>query len=82
MVRVSTVAQQVRQLSGGLDHFEVEACTVGALLATLEQRHPGLGDWIDTQMVIAIDGELHHDALDTPLGPDAEVVLIPRIVGG
>jgi len=82
MARVSTVAQQVRELTGGLDHFDIDAASVRALIAALDARFPGLGALVSAQMAIAIDGELHHDALDERLAPDSEVVLIPRIVGG
>ena len=82
MARVSSSASAVRELTGGLAHFEVEAATVRALIAALEQRFPGLGELVSTQMAIAIDGEIHHDALAEPLAPDAEVALIPRIVAG
>ena len=53
-----------------------------ALLAALERRFPGLGEYVSDQMAIAIDGELHQDALGEHLGPDSEVVLIPKISGG
>jgi hypothetical protein len=33
-------------------------------------------------MAIAIDGEVHQDALGEPLRADSEVVLIPRIGAG
>lgn len=82
MARISTIAQGVRDLAGGADRFEIDAPTVRALLAELERRHPGLGEMIREQMAIAIDGEVHHDAVDEPLAPDSEVVLIPRIVAG
>jgi molybdopterin converting factor small subunit len=55
---------------------------VRALLAALEARHPGLGEHVRESMAIAIDGEIHQDALGEPLAADAEVVLIPRIGGG
>lgn len=82
MARVSTITQVVRDLAGGRDHFEVDAPTVRALLVELDRRHPGLGAHVREQMAVAINGELHHDAWDEPLGPDDEVVLVPRIVGG
>lgn len=82
MPRVSSAAGAVRALTGGLDHFEVDASTVRALLAALDARFPGLGELAREQMAIAIDGEIHHDALAEPLAADAEVVLIPRIAGG
>lgn len=82
MARVSSIAQAVRDLAGGQDQFEVEAASVRALLAELERRHPGLGTHVREHMAIAIDGEFHQDAWNEPLAPDAEVVLVPRIVGG
>ena len=82
MVTVRSNAQAVRELTGGLDRFEVEAANVRALLDALERRFPGLGELARTRMAIAIDGEIHHDALAEPLAPGGEVVLIPRIAGG
>jgi sulfur-carrier protein len=82
MAKVSSSAQAVRDLTGGIDRFEVEATSVRALIAALEARFPGLGGLVGTRMALAIDGEIHHDALAEPLAPDSEVVLIPRIAGG
>jgi len=82
MVSVSSITQQVRDLTGGLDSFELQATTVRTLIAAMEQRFPGLGTLVSDHMAIAIDGEIHQDALAEPIGPDSEVVLIPRIGGG
>ena len=43
---------------------------------------PGLSRYVARKGSIAIDGEIHHDALAERLQPDSEVVLIPRIGGG
>jgi molybdopterin converting factor small subunit len=82
VARVLTVAQSVRDLAGGRDHFEVDAATLHALVEQLDQRHPGLGAHVRQTMAVAIDGELHHDAWHAPLRPDSEVVFIPLIAGG
>jgi molybdopterin synthase sulfur carrier subunit len=82
MARVSSSASEVRALTGGIERFDVDADSVRALIAALEQRFPGLGELVSSRMAIAIDGEIHQDALAEPLAPDAEVVLIPRIAGG
>ena len=82
MARVSSTAQAVRNLTGGLDQLEVDATTVRALIMALDERFPGLGALVRERMAIAIDGEIHQDALAEPLAPDAEVVLIPRITAG
>jgi molybdopterin converting factor small subunit len=70
------------ELTGGLTAFDVEADTVRRLIAQLDARFPGLGAAVDGRMAVAIDGEIHQDAWTSPLAPDSEVYLIPRIGGG
>jgi hypothetical protein len=41
-----------------------------------------LGEFVQTRMALAIDGEVHQNAFAEPLRPDAEVFLIPKIGGG
>ena len=82
MVHVVAADSACRQYTNGMAEFDVEATTVRRLIAALEARHPGLGDHIVRRMAIAIDGEIHQDADDTPLAPASEVYLIPRIGGG
>ncbi len=82
MIRVSSITQQVRDLTGGLDTFEVEAATVRAMIGVLDTRFPGLGALISDHMSLAIDGELHQDVLNEVLAPGCEVVLVPRITAG
>jgi molybdopterin synthase sulfur carrier subunit len=73
---------KVRQFTGGLSEFDVEAATVRRMILALEDRFPGLGDHIQKSMAIAIDGEIHQDAWGAELKPDSEVYLIPKIGGG
>ena len=82
MARVSSIDSRVHELTGGLSHLVVEATSVRGLIGALEARFPGLGRHVEQQMAIAIDGEIHHDALAERLQTDSEVVLIPRIGGG
>ena len=82
MARVVSISSKVRDLTGGLDAFDVEAATVRGLIRALEARFPGLGDLVEQEMSLAIDGEIHQDAMAEPLGATSEVVLIPRISGG
>ncbi len=82
MAHVSSIAQAVCEFTGGLDHFEVEAETLRALLAACDQRYPGLGKYVREQMAVAIDGVLYQEGWGEPLRPDSEVVLIPKITGG
>ena len=71
-----------RRFTGGVSEFEVEANTVRRMIVELDRRYPGLGQQIDESMAVAIDGTIYQDAYMAPLGPDSEVVLIPKIGGG
>lgn len=53
-----------------------------ALMRELEARFPGLGDFVEDQMALVIDGEIFQDALGAEIGADSEIVLIPKIAGG
>ena len=82
MARVQSISSRVRDFTGGLEAFDVEARTVRALIRELETRFPGLGELVETSMAVAIDGEIFQDALGAELGEASEVVLIPKISGG
>ena len=71
-----------RRFTGGLTEFDIEADTVRRLVAELDRRYPGIGDWLDRRMAVAIDGEIHQDAWTSPLAPGSEVYFIPKIGGG
>jgi len=68
--------------TGGASEFDVDAATVRELITALDQRFPGLGDFVDRRMAFAIDGEIHQDAWFSPIGPQSQVWLIPKIGGG
>jgi len=76
------VGSECWPFTGGASTFDLEAATVRDLIAALDARFPGLGEFIDKKMAFAIDGEIHQDAWISPIGPDSEVYLIPRIGGG
>jgi molybdopterin converting factor small subunit len=82
MVRVTLACSDCRLLAGGVSALDVEADTVGRMIAELDRRHPGLGEQIRRRAAIAIDGEIHQDADGAALGATSEVCLIPKIGGG
>ena len=82
MPKVVIAGIAARRFTGGLSEFEVEANTVRRMITELDRRFPGLGQQIDESMAVAIDGEIFQDAYQTPLNPDSEIVLIPKIGGG
>ena len=82
MPHVLAMGGDVARFTGGAAEFDVAASSVGAMIRELEQRYPGLGDYVEQRMAIAIDGEIFQDAHGEPLGERSEICLIPRIGGG
>ena len=82
MPRVTISGSAVRQYTGGLTEFEIEATTVRRLILELDRRFPGLGKQVEDSMAVAIDGTIYQDAYLEALGADSEVCLIPKIGGG
>ena len=82
MPRVVAACSSCRAFTGEVTTFDVEADTVRRMIAEMDRRYPGFGAHIERRMAIAIDGEIHQDALFEPLRPESEVYLIPKIGGG
>ena len=82
MPHVVAMGGDVATFTGGAAEFDVAAGTVRSMLRELDQRFPGLGDYVGRRMAIAIDGEIHQDADGALLGDASEVCLIPKIGGG
>jgi sulfur-carrier protein len=85
------IPPHIGRVFGARDWEQVEAATVAEVLAALDARFPGLGErltepggqmrrWIN----VFVDGEdiRMHQALATPLRPDAEVYIVPAVAGG
>lgn len=66
----------------GVRTLEVDAASVRELLKELEKRYPGCRAGLENGMAVAIDGEIHADALLQPLRADSEVCFLPAIEGG
>ena len=76
------ITSECAAFTGGATEFDISADSVGRLVTELDRRFPGLGEFVEQRMSVAIDGEIHQDAWISPIGPDSEVYLIPRIGGG
>lgn len=66
--------------------LEIEAATVDAAIATLDDRYPGFRDRVcepaevRRHINVFVDGE--RATLATSLGPTSEVRIIPAVSGG
>jgi molybdopterin converting factor small subunit len=72
-----------RRYTGGVREFDIEAKTMRDVLKELDRRYPGLGEHLEEETTVAIDGAIH----DQPtyfqmLRPGSEVFFIPKLEGG
>ncbi len=72
----------LRQFTGGVAELEIEATSVRQLFARLAERFPDLSPHLEKGLAVAIEGQIYQDALLEPIGPDAEVHILPQIAGG
>jgi molybdopterin converting factor small subunit len=80
--RVVAACSSCRAFTGDVTEFDVEGDTVRRVIEALDRLYPGFGEHIERRMAIAIDGEIHQDALFEPVGSNSEIYLIPKIGGG
>jgi len=72
-----------RRYTGGRREFEIEARTLRDVIKALDKMYPGLGDHLEEETTVAIDGAIH----DSPgyfqkLNQGSEVFFIPKLEGG
>lgn len=72
-----------RRYTGGKREFDIAASSLRGVIRTLDSMYPGLGEHLEEETTVAIDGEIH----DAPgyfqqLRPGAEVFFIPKLEGG
>lgn len=82
MPHVLAMGGDVETFTGGASEFDVAATSVGAMIRELEARWPGLGEFVERRMAVAIDGEIFQDANGAVFRDGSEVCLIPKIGGG
>ena len=71
-----------RRYTGGVTEFAIEATTLRGVIKAMDTLYPGLGDHLEEETTVAIDGELHEVGYFQPVKPGADVFFIPKIEGG
>ena len=71
-----------QRYTGGVKQFEIEAATLRGVIKTMEARFPGIGNILEEETSVVIDGEMHEVVYTQPLKPGCEVFFLPRIEGG
>jgi len=68
--------------TGGVREFEIEARNLRGVIKQMDAKFPGLGQTLEDETTVAIDGELFEIDFLAPVKPGAEVFFIPKIEGG
>jgi len=71
-----------RRFTGGEAVIEVEGATVGALIAELERRYPGLGNILTKASSAGVDGVIHAEPEYLAISPDTDVYFVAPLTGG
>ena len=82
MARVVFTSGFSQRYTGGVTEFEVEARNLRGVLREMDRRFPGLGEHLEEETTVAIDGVLHEVGYFQAVPPQAEVFFIPKIEGG
>ena len=68
--------------TGGEKEFEVEARNLRGVIKAMDARYPGLGEYLEEETTVAIDGQIMETVYFQPLHADAEVYFLPKIEAG
>ena len=80
--RVVLISSLSGRYTGGVTEFDIEAKTLYDVIRTLDERYPGLGEHLEEETSVAIDGELSEVAYYQAVRPGCEIFFIPKIEGG
>lgn len=69
-------------VTGGNNRLNIEAKDIGELFRKLAEDYPGAEPYLKQGIAVAIDGVLYRDSWSKELPKDAEIFLLPRMVGG
>ena len=68
--------------TGGVKEFEIEAKTLLGVIKALDELCPGLGEHLEEETTVAIDGEVQDVGYYQAIRPGCEIFFIPKIEGG
>ena len=71
-----------RRYTGGKREFEIEAKSLRDIIKALDAAYPGLGEHLEEETTVAIDGQLHEVGYFQPISQGCEVFFIPKLEGG
>ena len=81
-VRVMLTGGFSRRYTDGIREFEITARTVRGVISAMDRLYPGLGEHLEEETSLAVNGVIHEVVYTQIIPADAEVFFIPRIEGG
>ena len=83
VARVTLSSGFSRRYTGGRREFEIEAKSLRDVIKALDKMYPGLGEHLETETTVAIDGQIHYEpGYFQKLREGSEVFFIPKLEGG
>lgn len=80
---VSLTSGFSRRYTGGRRDFEIEARNMRDVIRALDKMYPGIGEHLETETTVAIDGQIHDEpGYFQKLRDGSEVFFIPKLEGG
>ena len=70
-----------RRDTGGAREFTVEAQNLRGVIKEMDRRYPGLGEHLEEETTVAIDGAIHETAYFQPIREGCEIFFIPKLEG-
>lgn len=70
------------EYTNGEKEFDLEARNVRGVIKVLDAKFPGIGEFLEVETMVAIDGELFEDGLYQPLRDGCELFFLPKLEAG
>ena len=71
-----------RDHTNGVKEFDITARNLRGVLRAMDEMYPGLGEILEEDTTVAIDGEIHDTAYFQPLNDGCEIYFLPKIEAG
>src|SRR5580693_6665662 len=71
-----------RRYTGGVREFTVEAKNLHGVIKAMDRLYPGLGEHLEEETTVAIDGAIHETVYFQPIREGCEIFFIPKLEGG
>ena len=82
------IPSALRSHSGGVDQLIIAGDTLRDVIATLDERFPGMakhladGDSLARGLAVSIDGQMSNRGLWARIQPESDIHFLPAIGGG